>query len=102
MFTKQGEQKLWIKIKITRGKIAQKCYHGLPEACGNSALPYRTFARWIKAFRVGWNEIANLPSTFHQSIPDHQIKMVRAILATYRQWTTRELSVEVRFGHQTV
>ena len=38
-------------MKVARGRSTQECFQGLSEACGNAALPYRTVARWIKAFR---------------------------------------------------
>ncbi|KAJ4441169.1 hypothetical protein ANN_11020 [Periplaneta americana] len=45
------EQRFWIKIEMARGHSAQECFQGLREACGDAALPYRTVARWVKAFR---------------------------------------------------
>ncbi|KAJ4436961.1 hypothetical protein ANN_17093 [Periplaneta americana] len=47
------EQRSWIKIEMARGHSAQECFQGLREACGDAALPYRTVARWVKAFREG-------------------------------------------------
>ncbi|KAJ4450669.1 hypothetical protein ANN_02098 [Periplaneta americana] len=38
---------------MARGRSAQECFQGLREACGDAALPYRTVARWVKAFREG-------------------------------------------------
>ncbi|KAJ4445749.1 hypothetical protein ANN_12434 [Periplaneta americana] len=52
MFTKL-EQRSSIKIEVARGRSAQECFQGLREACGDAALPYRTVARWVKAFREG-------------------------------------------------
>ena len=52
MFLKQ-EQRRWIKIECARGRTARKCHQGFQEACGESALPYRTVARWVKAFNEG-------------------------------------------------
>jgi len=52
MFSKQ-EQRSWIKIECARGRTARQCHQGLQEACGESALPYRTVARWVKAFNEG-------------------------------------------------
>ena len=49
MFTKL-EQRSWLKLKQTGAK-QQKSYRGLEEACGTAALPYRTAARWVQAFR---------------------------------------------------
>ncbi|KAJ4449293.1 hypothetical protein ANN_00691 [Periplaneta americana] len=47
------EQRSWIKIEMARGHTAQECFQGLREACGDAAFPYRTVARWVKAFREG-------------------------------------------------
>ncbi|KAJ4447075.1 hypothetical protein ANN_09064 [Periplaneta americana] len=47
------EQHSWIKIEMARDHSAQECFQGLREACGDAALPYRTAARWVKAFREG-------------------------------------------------
>jgi len=52
MFSKQ-EQWSWIKIECARGHTARQCHQDLQEACGESALPYRTVARWVKAFNEG-------------------------------------------------
>ncbi|KAJ4433872.1 hypothetical protein ANN_16185 [Periplaneta americana] len=52
MFTKL-EQRSWIKIEVARGRSAQECFQELHEACGDAALPYRTVARWVKAFWEG-------------------------------------------------
>jgi hypothetical protein len=30
-----------------RGRTARQCHQGLQETCGESALPYRTVARWV-------------------------------------------------------
>ena len=49
MFTKL-EQRSWLKLKQAGAK-QQKSYRGLEEACGRAALPYRTVARWVQAFR---------------------------------------------------
>ncbi|KAJ4437779.1 hypothetical protein ANN_13717 [Periplaneta americana] len=51
-FTKL-EQRSWIKIEVTRGHSAQEYFQGLHEAYADAALPYRTVARWVKAFREG-------------------------------------------------
>jgi hypothetical protein len=47
------EQRSWIKIEVARGRSAQDCFQGLREACGYTALPYRTVALWVKVFREG-------------------------------------------------
>jgi len=52
MFSKQ-EKRSWIKIECARGRTARQFHQGLKEACGESVLPYRTVARWVKAFNEG-------------------------------------------------
>ncbi|GBM64233.1 hypothetical protein AVEN_213652-1 [Araneus ventricosus] len=66
------------------------------------ALPYRTVARWVKAFRAGRNEAADLHRTGRKSIPQHQIDIVSDLLSIDHLWTVRESSVEVGFSHQTM
>ncbi|PSN57940.1 hypothetical protein C0J52_00193 [Blattella germanica] len=52
MFTKQ-DQRSWLKIECARGRYARQCYEILQDVCGENALPYRTVARWVKAFNEG-------------------------------------------------
>ncbi|GBM67848.1 hypothetical protein AVEN_216863-1 [Araneus ventricosus] len=66
------------------------------------ALPYRTVVRWVKAFRAGRNEAADLHRTGRKSIPQHKIDIVSDLLSIDRLWTARESSVEVGFSHQTM
>ncbi|PNF44136.1 hypothetical protein B7P43_G03180 [Cryptotermes secundus] len=58
MFSKQ-KQRSWIKIECTRGRTARQCHQGLQEACGESALPYRTVARWVKVLKEGRQNVAD-------------------------------------------
>ena len=44
MFTKL-EQSFCIKIEVARGRSTQECFHGLLEACDDTALLYRTVTR---------------------------------------------------------
>ncbi|KAJ4435406.1 hypothetical protein ANN_18021 [Periplaneta americana] len=69
MFAKL-EQRFWIKIEMSRGRSAQECFQGVREACGNAALPYRTVARWVKAFQeglVGLVRIVAMDETWNRS-----------------------------------
>ncbi|GBM41086.1 hypothetical protein AVEN_28858-1 [Araneus ventricosus] len=97
MFRKT-DQRSWIKIEVARSKNAPECYHGLREAC---ALPYRTVARWVEAFRAGRNESADLHRTDRPPIPQYQNDIVSALLSINLLWTVRELSVEVCVSQQT-
>lgn len=56
---------------------------------------YRTLARWVKAFRTGWNETVDLHRAFRPSIPQNQIEIVSDRLSIDRRWTFWELSVEI-------
>ncbi|KAJ4437310.1 hypothetical protein ANN_17448 [Periplaneta americana] len=59
MFSKE-DQRSWLKIQCARGRTARQCHQGLQEACGAAALPYRTVARWVRAFRQGRESDRNL------------------------------------------
>lgn len=69
MFIKGGKRS-WSKIKKACGKNVRNCYH---------RLLYRTVGLWVKAFRAGRNQTADLPGTGHLSILDHQIEMVKVL-----------------------
>ncbi|GBO31882.1 hypothetical protein AVEN_174228-1 [Araneus ventricosus] len=84
--------------EVVRVRNASECYHGLREA---SALPYRTVARWVKAFRAGRNVSVDLHSTGGSPIPQHQIDIVSGFLSIDHLWTVRKSSVEVGLSHQT-
>ncbi|GBM52067.1 hypothetical protein AVEN_131087-1 [Araneus ventricosus] len=77
---------LWIKIEIARGKNGSECSHGLLEVC---ALPYRTDARWDKAFCAVRNETADLHRICRLSIPQHQIDIASGLLSIDGLWTVR-------------
>ncbi|GBN89929.1 hypothetical protein AVEN_231754-1 [Araneus ventricosus] len=57
---------------------------------------------WVKAFRGGRIESADLHRTGRESIPQHQIDILIGILSIVRLWAGRELSVEVGLGLQTM
>ena len=82
MFSK-GDQRLWLKIEVVHGKNASECYRGLLEACVTNTLPYRTVEQWVKAFRSGRNETADLQRTGQPSIPKKQIYTLSSFLTTY-------------------
>jgi hypothetical protein len=45
------EQRSYVKIAVLRGRNARECHAELQEALGDRALPYRTVARWVEAFK---------------------------------------------------
>jgi hypothetical protein len=102
MFIELLEEGLWIKIQVAHGKYAHQYHQGLLEACGNDALPYRTVARWVSAFRSGRDESALMARTGRPSISDEQVQLVRGLLAIDHCWTVRELSIKVGLSQQTV
>ena len=54
------EQRPWIKIGVARGLSTQECFQVLRVACAGAALPHRTVARWVKAFREGRDAVQEL------------------------------------------
>jgi len=78
MFSKQ-EQRSWIKIECARGHTARQCHQGLQEACGESALPYRTVARWVKAFNEGRQNVADMRRP-GPSVSEEEVYALTALL----------------------
>ena len=98
MFTKL-EQHSWIKI-VAQGRSTQECLQGLLEACGDSALPYCTVARWVKAFRGGRYPIQdNLLTGQHHMENNSSIPYF--LLHADCRWTACELTAEARVCHKT-
>ncbi|PNF41596.1 hypothetical protein B7P43_G11561 [Cryptotermes secundus] len=87
MFSKQ-EQRSWIKTECARGCTARQCHQGLQEARGESALPYRTVATWVKAFNEGRPNVADMRRPGRPS--------------SDRRHTIRELARETGLAHMTV
>ena len=42
-----------VKVQVARGRNARQMQKALRVACGDSALPYRTVARWTAMFVAG-------------------------------------------------
>ena len=59
------DQRSWLKIECARGRNARQCYEGLQEACSEHVLPNRTVARWVKAFKEGWQNVTDMPRPSH-------------------------------------
>ena len=89
------EQPSWIKIKVAQLRSTQECFQGLREACGDAELPYRTVARYVKAFLEG-----RMPfrTTSVQNDPHGPTPCF--LLDADRRWTARELGPN-RSGHLT-
>ncbi|KAG8225422.1 hypothetical protein J437_LFUL004243 [Ladona fulva] len=97
MFSKQ-EQRSWIKIECARGRTARQCHQ---EACGDSALPYRTVARWVKAFNEGQQTVADMHRAGRPSVSE-EVHTVAALVDIDRSQTIRELAHETGLAHTTV
>ncbi|PSN36375.1 hypothetical protein C0J52_23866 [Blattella germanica] len=103
MFTKL-EELSWIKIEVARGRSrpTQECFQGLREACGDVALPYRTVAGWVTAFRVGGDFVNDNPRTGRPHVENNTVQLLASLLDVDRRWTARELAAEVGVCHKTV
>jgi hypothetical protein len=73
MFLKQEQ-------RSARGHTAQQCHQGLQEACGESALLYRTVARWVKAFKEGHQNVADMRWPSHPSVSVEEVYALSVLL----------------------
>ncbi|PSN49044.1 Phosphatidylinositide phosphatase SAC1 [Blattella germanica] len=73
---------------------------GLHEACGDVALPYRTVARWVTAFRVGRDVVNDNPRTGRPHVENNTVQLLASLLDVDRRWTARELAAEVGVDHR--
>ncbi|GJQ76495.1 hypothetical protein Trydic_g2202 [Trypoxylus dichotomus] len=83
MFRKDGKRS-WLKIESARGRIARQCHESLTEACGETALSYRTVMRWLKTINEGRGSVIYLAQSACPSINDKQVQAVAALLDTDR------------------
>ena len=101
MFSKK-EQRTWIKIVCARGRTAKQCHRGLQEACDAAALPYRTVARWVAAFRDGRERVEHMPRSGHPPVSDENVQLVSALVEVDRNVTIRQLEQDTALAHSTV
>ncbi|PNF39245.1 hypothetical protein B7P43_G17337 [Cryptotermes secundus] len=101
MFSKQ-EHRRWIKIECARGRTTRQCHQGLQEACGESALPYRTVARWVRAFNKGRQNVTDMRQPGRPSVNEGEVYALSALLESDRRHTIRELARETGLAHMTV
>ena len=80
MFTKL-EQRSWIKIEVARGRSTHEYFHGLGEACGDSALSYRTVVRWVKVFWSGQIR------TGSPQVKNNTVQLLASLLDAGHRWT---------------
>ncbi|PNF18928.1 hypothetical protein B7P43_G15789 [Cryptotermes secundus] len=74
---------------------------GLQEACGESALPYRTVARRVKAFNEGRQNVADMRRPGRPSVSE-EVYALSALLESDRRHTIRELARETGLANTTV
>ena len=65
-------------------------------------LPYRTVARWIKAFREGRDAVQDNLRTGRSHVENNTVQLLASLLDADRRWTARELPAEVGVCHKTV
>ncbi|XP_068082593.1 tyrosine-protein phosphatase non-receptor type 9-like [Anabrus simplex] len=78
------EQRSWIKIECARGRTSRQCHQGLQEACGKSALPYRTVARCVKPFNDGRQTVADIHQTGHPTSVSEEVPRYWTVIETRR------------------
>ncbi|KAJ4434583.1 hypothetical protein ANN_23145 [Periplaneta americana] len=88
------EQRSWLKIQSARGHTARQCHDGLVEACGETALSYRTVARWVRAFNEG--RVENMARPGRPSVSEEDVQAVSALLDNDRRQTMKEPPRDVR------
>ena len=101
MFSKQ-EQRTWIKIQCARGRMAKQCHRGLQEAWDAAALPYRTVATWVAAFRDGRERVEHMPRSSHPPVSDENVHLVSALVEVDWNITIRQLEEDTGLAHSTV
>ena len=82
-------------------RTARQCHQGLQETCGESALPYRTVASWVKAFNEGRQNVADMCRPGRPSVSE-EVYALTALLDSDRRHTIRELARETGLAHTTV
>ncbi|KAJ4449803.1 hypothetical protein ANN_01209 [Periplaneta americana] len=66
---------------------ALQCYDGLVEACGETALPYRTVVRWVRAFNEGRDFMENMAQLGRPSVSEEELQAVSTLLDNDRRQT---------------
>ncbi|PSN54321.1 hypothetical protein C0J52_10693, partial [Blattella germanica] len=80
-------QGTWIKIQCTVGRTAKQCHRGLQEACSAVALPFRTVARWVAAFRDERECMEHIRYA-HPPVSNENVQLVSALVEVDRNVTS--------------
>ncbi|GBN14638.1 hypothetical protein AVEN_39548-1 [Araneus ventricosus] len=86
MFSKQ-EQRSWIKIACARGRTARQSHRGFQDACRESAFPYRTVARWAKAYNERLQNVADMHRPGRPGVSEEEVYAAAALLDSDRRRT---------------
>ncbi|KAJ4432752.1 hypothetical protein ANN_21390 [Periplaneta americana] len=84
-----------MKINANKTKtmvIGKKVKKGLHEAYADAALPYRTVARWVKAFREGRDADQDNLRTGRPRVEDNTVQLLASLLDADRRWTAQRKS----------
>ena len=102
MFTKL-EQRSCIKTEVARGRSTIMFSDtALNTVRGDAAFPYRTVARWVKAFREGREAVQDNLHTERPHVENNTVPLLASLLDADRRWTARVLAAEVGVWHKTV
>ena len=72
---------------MARRRSTQECFQGLREKCGGALLPYRTVARWVKAFREGRDAVQDNLRTGRPHMKNNTVQHRASLLDADRRWT---------------
>ncbi|KAJ4432765.1 hypothetical protein ANN_21404 [Periplaneta americana] len=85
-------------MKALKNGLCDKCWllckadRGLQQACDASALPHRTVARWVRAFKEGRKNVSNMPRSGHPPVSDEDVHTVSALVEMDQSFTIREVA----------
>ena len=86
---------------MARCHSTQGCFQGPREAWGAAALPYRTVARWVKAFREARDAVQDNLQTGRPHVERNIVQLLATVLDADHRWTARKLAAEVGVCHKT-
>jgi histone-lysine N-methyltransferase SETMAR len=91
------EQRAYIKIEYLRGKTGKEIADNLQEACGDSAVSFKTVYRWIARFKSGNLDILDEPHTgrIPSSTGTFYVEKVKELIDTDRRYTCEEIASHV-------
>ncbi|GFY66309.1 uncharacterized protein TNIN_212591 [Trichonephila inaurata madagascariensis] len=72
-------------VNTLSGRTARQCHLELQQACGESALPYRTVARWVIAFNERRQNGADMYPPSHSSLSEAEAHADAALIDSYRR-----------------